>query len=295
MLSRSVPTRGRMQVTQVTRSLIVDRLVIAEREFNGRLDLMSFLKRIWDLSSMPSSDHRFQNAEGDIWQHMVRNQDWDRSYLLCDRLNLLGCEDRVFLQFLETCLHPLVVTDEEAANELAAELNKFIEKDGYRLIIASRISDRAVFSAVELEAAKYVTADPAIYEIVLSFAGEEREYVERVAAYLRERDVRCFYDKYEDVTLWGKDLAEHLHKVYSSARFCVMFVSKSYAEKVWPTHERRSALARAVEEKGEYILPARFDGTEIPGLRHTLGYVDLRNKSPEELGAMITQKLGRRS
>ncbi len=220
--------------------------------------------------------------------------DWDYNYLLCDRLNILGCEDRVFLQFLETCLHPLVVVNEDEANGLAAEFNKFIEKDGYRLVITSRISGRAVFSAVDLEAAKYVTEGPAVYEIVLSFAGEEREYVERVAAYLRERDVRCFYDRYEEVTLWGKDLAEHLHKVYSSARFCVMFVSRSYAEKVWTTHERRSALARAVEEKGEYILPARFDDTEIPGLRHTIGYVDLRRKLPEELGAMIIKKLGRR-
>lgn len=72
-----------------------------------------------------------------------------------------------------------------------------------------------------------------------------------------------------------------------------MFVSNSYAKKVWTTHERRSALSRAVEEKGEYILPARFDDTEIPGLRHTIGYVDLRSKLPEELGGMILAKLGR--
>lgn len=283
------------QITQVTRSLIVDSLVLSEREFHGRLDLMSFLKRIWDLSSMPSKDYRFQNAEGDIWQHMVRNHDWDYSHLLCDRLDLLGCEDRVFFQFLEICLHPLVVESEEEANALAADLNKFLEKDGYRLVITLRISGRAVFSAVNLEAAKHVTEDLDVYEIVLSFAGEEREYVERVADYLRERDVLCFYDRYEDVTLWGKDLAEHLHKVYSSARFCVMFISRSYAEKVWTTHERRSALAHALEEKGEYILPARFDDTEIPGLRHTIGYVDLRIRTPEELGTMIIRKLGRRS
>ena len=284
---------GPMQVTQITRSLIVDMLVLTEREFNGRLDLMSFLKRIWNLTSMRSTDYRFKDAEGDIWQHMVRNHDWDYNYLLCDRLNLLGCEDRVFLQFLETCLHPLVVVDEEEAKGLASQFSKFLEKDGYRLVITSRISGRAVCSAVDLEAAKNVTEDPDVYEIVLTFAGEEREYVERVAAYLRERDVRCFYDRYEEATLWGKDLAEHLHKVYSSARYCVMFVSKSYAEKVWTTHERRSALSRAVEEKGEYILPARFDDTEIPGLRHTIGYVDLRSKLPEELGGMILEKLGR--
>jgi hypothetical protein len=103
-----------------------------------------------------------------------------------------------------------------------------------------------------------------------------------------------FYDKYEEVTLWGKDLSEHLDSVYrGDARYCVMFISKNYAEKLWTNHERRSALAKALEEKSEYILPARFDKTEITGIRPTVGYVDLTVKAPEELGRMILQKLGR--
>jgi len=44
-----------------------------------------------------------------------------------------------------------------------------------------------------------------------------------------------------------------------------MFISKEYAEKPWTKHERRSDLSRALEED-EYVLPARFDDTELPGL-----------------------------
>jgi hypothetical protein len=55
-----------------------------------------------------------------------------------------------------------------------------------------------------------------------------------------------------------------------------MFISADYAEKVWTRHERRSALARVIEEGGDYLLPARFDDTELPGLRPTTAYVDLR-------------------
>jgi hypothetical protein len=73
-----------------------------------------------------------------------------------------------------------------------------------------------------------------------------------------------------------------------------MFVSKHYAEKVWTRHERRSALTRALEDKREYILPARFDDTEIPGLRSTIGYVDLTKLRPSALGDLVLQKLGRR-
>lgn len=136
---------------------------------------------------------------------------------------------------------------------------------------------------------------PKKYDVVLSFAGEDREYVEKVAEFLESHGVDVFYDKYEELTLWGKDLAEHFDGVYrKQGRFCVMFISHHYAEKVWTRHERKSVLARALEEREEYLLPARFDDTEIPGLRPTIGYLDLRKLTPEQLGQRTLQKLGRR-
>jgi len=135
---------------------------------------------------------------------------------------------------------------------------------------------------------------PQQYDIVLSFAGEDRAYVEAVAQFLEEHDVVAFYDRYEEVTLWGKDLAEHFDGVYrKQGRFCIMFISQHYARKLWTRHERRSALARALEQREEYVLPVRFDDSEIPGLRPTMGYLDLRTLSPEQLGQRILQKLGR--
>jgi len=93
--------------------------------------------------------------------------------------------------------------------------------------------------------------------------------------------------------LWGKDLYEHLDYIYrKAARFCVVFVSRHYAAKVWPNHERRSMQARALHENEEYILPARFDSTEVPGLRETVGYVGLKNHSPRQLADLIIRKLG---
>lgn len=98
------------------------------------------------------------------------------------------------------------------------------------------------------------------YDIALSFAGEDRPYVEKVAKILKDKSVNIFYDKYEEATLWGKDLYEHLQDVYKNkAKYCVMFISKYYADKLWTTHERKSAQERAFKEKGkDYILPARF-------------------------------------
>jgi len=130
------------------------------------------------------------------------------------------------------------------------------------------------------------------YDVVLSFAGENRAYVDQVAAALSRRDLSVFYDEFEKVKLWGKDLVEHLDQIYRlKGRYCVMFISQYYAVKAWPTQERRSAQARAFQSSEEYILPARFDNTEIPGIRPTVGYVDLNEYTPEQFADLVLAKV----
>jgi hypothetical protein len=83
-----------------------------------------------------------------------------------------------------------------------------------------------------------------------------------------------------------------LSKVYKDkANFCIIFVSKSYAEKLWTNHERRNAQARAFREKKEYILPIKLDETEIDGLPDTIGYIDIKKTSIEEICKLLIEKL----
>lgn len=138
-----------------------------------------------------------------------------------------------------------------------------------------------------------MTAEEKQFDVALSFAGEDRQYVEEVASNLRKMGIKVFYDKYEIVTLWGKNLYDHLQDVYQNkARYTVMFISKHYAEKVWTNHERKSAQSKAFVSNQEYILPARFDDTEIPGLLPTVGYINAADYSPKELANLIKHKIG---
>ena len=130
------------------------------------------------------------------------------------------------------------------------------------------------------------------YDIGLSFAGEQRDYVRSVADFLVSRGFRVFFDDYERTGLWGKDLYAHLSDIYQNqCQYCVIFVSKEYAKKVWTNHERRNAQARALRENSEYILPARFDDTPIDGLTDTTHYVDLSGIEPAELGKVVAEKV----
>ena len=131
------------------------------------------------------------------------------------------------------------------------------------------------------------------YQVALSFAGEDREYVNKVAELLKENDISVFYDKFEQVDLWGKDLGIHFDYVYRrQSQYFIPFISVNYQKKIWTHYEVRTAIARAIENKEEYILPVKFDDTELDGIRSTLGYLDIRNMSPKELANAIIQKLG---
>jgi hypothetical protein len=130
------------------------------------------------------------------------------------------------------------------------------------------------------------------WDVALSFAGAQRGYVEQVAEALKARGVRCFYDADEEIDLWGKFLAEELPAIYGEqAAAVVIFVSAEYAAQDWTRHERRAALARAVRERREFVLPARFDDTPLPGLLADVSYVDLRGRAPQQFAAMIGAKL----
>ncbi len=131
------------------------------------------------------------------------------------------------------------------------------------------------------------------YQVALSFAGEQREYVEEVARYLKIRGIDVFYDGFAEVSLWGKSGAETFERVFAEqSASVVMFVSKEYRDKAWCRHERRAALSRMIEEDGEYVLPVHFDDTEIDGLPKDTLYINAGDNTPAELAAKIAEKLG---
>lgn len=130
------------------------------------------------------------------------------------------------------------------------------------------------------------------YDIALSFAGEDRYYVKQVAKILKDSKIKVFYDEFEESNLWGKNLYTYLRDIYrDQAQYTIMFCSENYSKKLWTNHERESAQERAFKESSEYILPAKLDDTEIPGLPNTVVYIDLRLKTPYEFCLIIGEKL----
>ena len=104
--------------------------------------------------------------------------------------------------------------------------------------------------------------------------------------------MRCFYDADEQIELWGTYLAEELPRIYTQeSAAVVVFVSAEYAGAAWTRLERRAAFSRAVSEAGVYVLPARFDDSELPGLLPDVVTVDLRQYTPEQFAGVVAEKV----
>ena len=130
------------------------------------------------------------------------------------------------------------------------------------------------------------------YDIAFSFAGEQRSAVRELSDILSKRSIKVFYDEYEQANLWGKDLYQYLQTIYrDKAKFCIVCISKDYARKMWTRHELEQAQARAFKDSKEYVLPLRFDNTQIPGINDTTGYIDYHNFKPDKIVDMILDKL----
>lgn len=137
---------GFFEITQITRRNILDYLY-TER-VHGDIELIDFVSRIWTIDKMPAVDSRFQNARGDIIQHMYNNDDWDFEYLYETYLDIFNLHDESFILFLEQTVHPQVrKRDQERCVD---GINKYLTNDGYKLQINEYISGYPVYSVVKL-------------------------------------------------------------------------------------------------------------------------------------------------
>lgn len=133
------------------------------------------------------------------------------------------------------------------------------------------------------------------YDVALSFAGEDRKYVEEVALFLKKKNIAVFYDYFEEEALWGKNLISYLEEIYTNkSKYCVVFISQYYVQKEWTCYESAAAMVRLLNsnmKQKEYLLPVKFDETKVSGVLSTIGFIDGKKKTPDELGNLIIKKL----
>ncbi len=103
------------------------------------------------------------------------------------------------------------------------------------------------------------------YDVAISFAREDRSVAREIAKLLRNEGISVFFDEHASAELWGRDLYEHLRKMYKESRLCIVLISKNYSKSSWTHSELRNLLAHAMRRPSFSILPIHL--SDEPGQR----------------------------
>ena len=130
------------------------------------------------------------------------------------------------------------------------------------------------------------------WDVAASFAGEDREIVERLKNILNDAGYTMFYDFDVQHQLWGVDLRAKLADVYSNdAQYMLIFLSQNYPEKNWTRFEFEIGKEARSKRTSTYLLPVVIDDVAVVGLSANVGHIDLRRCSVEQLADSLIEKI----
>lgn len=139
-----------MPITAVTRRSLYRTLRGSHFFFQGDLDEVAFLARLYPLETMPPYDTRAASMEEDIRRHRFANPgDWPDDWWVLEDERLELSSDERLLRFLEEMVSPEVRADRPEVAELVLLINRELSGDGYALVEVGRISGRPVYQAKE--------------------------------------------------------------------------------------------------------------------------------------------------
>ena len=137
------------KISIITRQAIFDEITLNNISWSGRLEEPAFLNRIFDLSKLPSTDSRFDNAYDDIHKHRIMNYDWEDDWVFTDRrFNLLHCDEDILMKFLLLSINPAARTDEEGISQLIAIYNKHLVPIGLEVYENQRLRENQYLASV---------------------------------------------------------------------------------------------------------------------------------------------------
>lgn len=151
------------KITEITRSDIYELLrngvdeFTDKFEFFGRLNVIDFLGRLYDLESLPSKDRRFKNALYDIRCHDGFG-DYDDDYWFLDDDRFLlrnGDGDEPLLNFLCEIFHPAVRKENSNWVTYFNKIDELLKKDGYEFYEKGKISGRDIYGIQDYEVDDY--------------------------------------------------------------------------------------------------------------------------------------------
>ena len=134
------------------------------------------------------------------------------------------------------------------------------------------------------------------FQVALSFPGEHRDRVEKIAEALAARLGRdhILYDRWHSEEFNRINLDVYLPKLYhDESELIGVFLSKEYNAKEWCGLEWRACRDLIKHRNDDQIMFFRLDNADIPGLYSIDGYQDIRHMTDDEVAAALLKRIAR--
>ncbi len=158
------------------------------------------------------------------------------------------------------------------------------------------ISNKLTFLYKEMISQKCQPNGRAIenFKVALTFAGENRGYVEQVAIDLEMKlgKGNVFYDNFFQAELARLDLDIFLQDIYhNKSDFIVVFLSKGYRSKEWCGLEWRSIRDLIRKKQSDKIILVKLEDFSIDGIFSIDGYLDGIINNPIRISDLINKRI----
>lgn len=139
----------------------------------------------------------------------------------------------------------------------------------------------------------YVDLETHVFQVALSFPGEDRDLVEDIASRLEQRlgPNACFYDLHYQAFLARPSLDTLLQKIYGNARLNVIYLSENYERKRWCSGIEFRAIREIIANReNERVMFIRTGEGDVTGVFDTDGWIDANVYSPDTIAFFIEQR-----
>lgn len=127
-----------------------------------------------------------------------------------------------------------------------------------------------------------------VYDVAVSYAGEQEEFAGRVVKILRKEGLEVFFAQNCEKEYKAKDMFEKFYDIYRyRSGYVVCFLSKEYLQKDYTMHEYESAYLKRKDVGENRTIVVSLDGSLPEHMDKDINYIDAKGLKEVQVAACI--------
>jgi hypothetical protein len=264
--------------------------------WSGTMKPPDFYGKFFDLDNLPSTDPRFKDAAGDMWQHTVNNEDWSDDFLVNDsRFSPLQLSDDDFAKFINAALDREARPVREDMEAFVQTIKPVVAHAGAEIIERRDFGIYEGYKIVDKREAELVVAREASspanwrgiqrFRLFVSHVATEKEKAIRLKRCLAVYGIDAFvaHEDIEPTLEWQSEIEKAL--LAMDAFLAIHTVG--FAKSIWTQQEIGYAVGRGVK-----VISLQM-GEDPTGFISKQQALARRNRTAEQIAEEIDKILAR--